>query len=169
MNVAQLIEFLKTQPQDALIVDNNPRASDEGLGHWFEPRYLHLVGVKEKVVDGKTCLTFKYSEENDGWQDDSWDAVNSGRFFKARNLDPNDFVWTGEEKPTKDGNYLCVCQHGKRYTVETHSFYAKVSPTGYVRDNGQWGFNCEHVPPEFGPSHHVALWSRKSYKPFARA
>ena len=101
MNVAQLIEFLKTQPQDALIVGNNPRASDEGLGHWFEPRYLHLVGVKEKVVDGKTCLTFKYSEENDGWQDDSWDAVDSGRFFKVRGLDPNDFVWAGEEKLRK--------------------------------------------------------------------
>lgn len=166
MKAHELIELLKKQPQDALIINDNPRASDEGLGHWFESRYLHLIGVKKKEVDGKACLMFKYSEENDGWQDDSWDAVDSGRFFKVRNLDPEDFVWRGEEVPEKDGNYLCVCQHGKRYTLETIGFYAKKMKDGTEREKSQWGFSCEHIPPWYRNSYHVALWSRKSYKPF---
>lgn len=168
MEVHELIELLKKQPQDALIIDSNPEASDEGLGHWFTPRYLHLTGLESVEIDKKSCIRFTYSEKNEGWQDDCWNAVSSGRFFTSRGLDPEDFAWRGEEVPEKDGNYLCVCEHGRRYTLESHSFYAKRMEDGTERKEGQWGFSCEHIPPGFGRSYSVARWSRKSYQPFKK-
>lgn len=167
MKVHELIELLKKQPQDALIIEYNPEARDEGLGHWFIPRYLHLTGMKVEKVDGTDCIRFSYSEENDGWQDDSICALNDGRFFKAHGLDSDGFVWKGEEVPEKDGNYLCICKHGKRYTLETIAFYAKKMKDGTEREEGQWGFSCEHIPLFCSThSYPVSLWSRKSYRPF---
>lgn len=166
MKVHELIELLKKQPQDAFIIEYNPEARDEGLGHWYIPRYLHLTGMEVEKVDGTDCIRFSYSEENDGWQDDSWCALKDGRFFKAHGLDSNDFVWKGEEVPEKDGNYLCICQHGKRYTLETVSFWAKKMASGLERSESQWGFSCEHIPPAIAHSYGVAMWSPKSYQPF---
>lgn len=166
MKVHELIELLKKQPQDVLVIKYNPEARDEGLGHWYIPRYLHLTGMKADKVDGKDCIRFSYSEEDDGWQDDSMAAIADGRFFMANNLNEDDFVWSREEVPDKDGNYLCICRHGKRYTVETHSFFAKVMENGFVRADSQWGFDCEHVPPHISSSYPVLLWSPKSYIPF---
>lgn len=98
-------------------------------------------------------------------------AVEDGRFFTARNLNKGDFVWARDETPPKDGTYLCICRHGgskARYTLEKQVFYAKVNSSGLVRDDGQWGFGCEHIP-DFSacPSYPVALWSPKSYVPFS--
>ena len=83
------------------------------------------------------------------------------------NINAEDFVRSGDEKPTKDGNYLCICKHGYRHTVEKQSFYAKVNDEGYARNNDQWGFSCEHIPSFCKtPSYPVVMWSPKSYKPF---
>lgn len=167
MNVGQLIELLENLPKDMPIIDNNPEASDEGLGHWYIPRYLHLNDYDIVELKDCRCLRFKYGEEDEGWQDDCWNAVSNGRFFKIRNLNEENFVWSGEEKPTKDGNYLCVCRHGSRYTLETHSFFAKIMADGREREEGQWGFGCEHIPEQYGRSYPVTLWDRTSYKPFS--
>lgn len=166
MNVGQLIELLKEFPKDMPIISNNPEASDEGLGHWYVPRYLHLNNYKIIELKDSKCLRFEYGEEDEGWQDDCWAAVTSGRFFAARGLDEKNFVWRGEEQPTKDGNYLCVCKHGSRYTLETHSFFAKVMADGRERADDQWGFDCEHIPAHISHSYPVACWDKTSYKPF---
>lgn len=166
MTVGDLIKLLQELPQGTPIIANSPDASDEGLGHWYVPQFLHLNGYElVDLKDGK-CLKFKYGKEDEGWTDDCWDALDDGRFFEARGLGKDDFVWAGEETPTKDGNYLCVCQHGSRYTLEHHSFFAKVMADGYVRSDGHWGFDCGHIPAQCGRSYPVMLWCPKSYVPF---
>lgn len=165
MKVKDLVGMLQRLSQDAQLVKDNPDARDEGLGHWFIPRFLHLVGFDTVELEDALCIKFKYDKEDFGWQDDCIDAIKDGRFFAAHNLKAEDFVWAGEEKPTKDGNYLCICRHGKRYTVETQAFYAKETLAGYVRADDQWGFSCEHIPSFCKtPSYPVVLWSPKSYE-----
>lgn len=170
MQVKDFVKLLQELPQDARLVKDNPDASDEGLGHWFIPQFLHLVGFEKVELDGGLVLKPKYSENDFGWQDDCYDAILDGRFFKTHNIKAEDFVRSCDERPTKDGNYICICKHGDRraiYTVEKQAFYAKVNADGYERNNGQWGFSCEHIPSFCkSPSYPVVMWSPKSYKPF---
>ena len=86
MQVKDLVKLLQDLPQDAQLVNDNPDASDEGFGHWFIPQFLHLVGFKKVEIDGILCLKPKYSEEDFGWQDDCYDAILDGRFFKKHNI-----------------------------------------------------------------------------------
>lgn len=169
MTIRDLIELLEKLPKDYPIVGINPDSSDEGLGHWFEPRYLHLNGYEILELKDCKCIKFKFGEKDEGWTDDCWEAIYDGRFFKVNGLDKNDFAFTSIEKPTKDGNYLCICQHGKRYTIENNSFFAKVMDDGKERADNQWGFSCEHIPMVYGNSYPVIAWSRKSYKSFREA
>ena len=166
MTIQDLIELLGKLPKDYPIVGINPDSSDEGLGHWFKPRYLHLNGYEILELKDCKCVKFNYGEKDEGWTDDCWEAIYDGRFFKVNGLDEKDFVFSGEEKPTRDGNYLCICQHGNRYTIEQHSFYAKVMANGKERKDDQWGFNCEHIPIGYGHSYPVIAWSKSSYRPF---
>ena len=169
MTVQDLIELLEKLPKDYPIVGINPDSSDEGLGHWFVPHYLHLNGYEILELRDCKCIQFKFGEKDEGWTDDCWDAICDGRFFKANGLNEKDFIFSGIEKPTKDGNYLCICRHGKRHTIEQHSFYAKVMDNGKERSADQWGFNCEHIPIGYGNSYPVIAWDKNSYTPFKEA
>lgn len=166
MTVRDLIELLKKLPKDYPIVGVNPDSSDEGMGHWFKPRYLHLNGYEILELEDSKCLKFNFGEKDEGWTDNCWEAISNGRFFKVNRLDKNDFIFSSIEKPTKDGNYKCICRHGRRYTIERHSFFAKVMDDGKERANDQWGFDCEHIPIGYGVSYPVIAWSKNSYKPF---
>ena len=163
MKVKNLIEILQKLPQDARLIGENPEASFEGLGHCYEPKYLHLTGFESIEIDGEICFQFSYSHK-DEWEDFTISAIDSGLFFTNRNLNKKDFIWKGDELPKKDGLYLCICQHGIRYTVEEMGFYAEKMPNGEKRKS--WGFSCEHIPLGYGSRYQVALWSKKSFKPF---
>ncbi len=168
MTIRDLIELLEKLPKDYPIVGINPDSSDEGLGHWFEPRYYHLNGYEILELKDCKCIQFKYGRWDEGWTDDCWEAIQDGRFFKVNGLNEKDFIFSSIEEPTKDGNYMCICQHGRRYAIENHSFFAKVMDNGKEREDGQWGFSCEHIPTGYGHSYPVIAWSRSSYRPFLK-
>lgn len=169
MTVRDLIELLEKLPKDYPIVGINPDSSDEGLGHCFTPHYLHLNGYEILELKDCKCVKFKFGDKDEGWTDDCWDAIIDGRFFRVNGLDKKDFVSSSIEIPTKDGNYLCICRHGNRYTIEHRSFFSKVMADGKERSDDQWGFDCEHIPMGYGYSYPVIAWSKSSYQPFKEA